>query len=165
MLSAATLVTVTISGEAKGVITKDDVLAGVIQELGDIPLTVVASSIDAGSIIYNVVSFQWFHFAYRAVLTVSTPPDYFDSADDVAAAVRDAFGDVAGSTPTGVQAVYERGLPAILAPAGASLLPDIASTLNADIMGTLLLVVGLIALLVVALGWGKNVGALSRLAV
>lgn len=164
MLSSGTLVTVTISGEAKGVLTKDDLVAGVVQELGYIPLSTVATAIDAGSILYNVVSFQWLHYAYRAVLTVAVPGDTYDSADDVADAIRSAFEDVAGSTPTAVQSQIARNAPDIAAPAGGSFLPDIAGAITSDVTRVLLIVAALVVVLAVTLGWGKNIGSLARAA-
>lgn len=161
MVPAATLVTVTIAGEAKGIQTKDDLLAAVVAELGYVPLAVVSSSIDAGSTLYNAVSFQWFHYQYRAVLTVSTPADYYDSIDEVGSDVRSAFEDVAGSTPTAVQVSTSNRTPAIDAPTGGSLLPDIGTAIESNVHGILLIVVALVVLLVVTLGWGKNIGRLA----
>lgn len=161
MLGPGSLVTVTVQGEAKGITVASDLLANAVAELVQLPLTVVASSIDAGNTLYNMVSFQWLHYGYRAVVTVSVPADTYESPDDVGIDVRNAFTDVAGSMPTAVQSTLISDAPAIDAPASFGVsLPDIGAALNTDFTRVLLVLGAVLALLVITLGWGKNVKAL-----
>lgn len=155
MLGAATVVTVTVQGQAKGTSTAADLLAEVVDELVNLPLTVLASSIDGGNQLYNAATFQWFHYNYTASVTVSTPSDTYDTIDDVALAVRSAFEDIAGSTPTAAQAVRS-GVPQLGAPAGSGVIDSIAAAVHFDVAWIVLLVLGVVVLAIVAIGWGKN---------
>lgn len=156
MLSVATIVTVTVAGEAKGLQTGADLLAAVVQQCGDIPLTVLASDIDAGNTVYNAVTFQWFHYSYVAHVTVSVPGDTYDDVAGVASDVAGVFEDVAGSTPTGVQSSQVGNAPVLGAPAGSGIVDSIGSAIGGDLTAVFLILAGLIVLIVVAIGWGKN---------
>lgn len=174
-LGPGTLVAVTIQGEAKGVITADDLLAQVVKSLRDYPLTVTASSIAAGNPVLNAIQGNWLHYSYVAQLTISTPAFQFVDANDVGQSVANAFADVAGSTPTAQQAVIVSTEGTIAQPAGSNLIGSAGDALNAvgskvsdfaaniqhDIVGLLLLAIGVIVLVIVALGWGKNTPALA----
>lgn len=157
-LPVGSLVSFTVAGEAKGVVTKDDVLAVVVAALrDDWSLNVLASSIDAGNVAWNAVTFQWFHFAYTAQLTVSVTDDSFSSVDDLVTAVRDEFADAAGSDPTGIQAQQTNKAPAIGNPAnGAGFLDGLTAVL-ATLHGDVLLVLGVLVLAIIAIAWGKNI--------
>lgn len=153
MLTPGTLVTVDVSGQTKGSLPKGDLLADVVRELSLIPLTVKSSRIDAANPIYNLATFQWFHYAYSASVTVSVPAESFDNADAVSRAVQNAFEDIATAPLTAIQARIVGTVPAIVVPADLPSLPNLSTTL--------FVIVGLLVLVIVAIGWAPNPGRLA----
>jgi len=100
MVAADSVLTLEVQGQTGGWVPTDDtgLRAGVLNRLTPY-FDVLGATITRGSTLSNILDFQWFHWQYKAVLTIKTRIGYA-SPDDVRSIVAAAFYNAGGAMPS-----------------------------------------------------------------
>jgi len=154
MVRANTTITIDIVGQTGGWLPIDDTAlrAGVLNALTPF-FDVLSFTITRGSLISNVLDFQWFHWNYGAVLVIKTRVDHNDP-DDIRSIVAGVFYDQGGAMPTVTLRTFGETQGPGVSQTGLGLLDLLTGS-------TVLLVVGA-ALLVYVVAYGPNVAPIAR---
>lgn len=122
MVPAGQTIVFDVEGETGGWFPVDDtdlrakVLAGLTPFF-----TVTEVAVTRGSTLSNVLEFQWYHWNYRAAVTLTTRVGYA-ALDDVRAVVAHAFYDAGGAMPTVTSPTYQESQGAGVTTTGPSML-------------------------------------------
>ena len=154
MVQPNTTITIDIEGQTGGWLPIDDtdLRAGVLNALTPF-VDVLGLTITRGSLLSNVLDFQWFHWNYSAVLTVRTRLGYAD-ADDLRSIVAGIFYDRGGAMPTVTLRTFGESQGPGVTQTGLGLLELLTGT-------TALVVLGVVGLVYVV-AYGPNVGPIVR---
>jgi len=154
MVKANTAITVEVVGQTGGWLPIDDTAlrAGVLNRLTPF-FDVLSCTITRGSLLANVLDFQWFHWSYSAVIVIKTRVDHGDP-DDIRSIIAGVFYDQGGAMPT----VTLRSFGETQGPGVTQTGPGLLDLLTGS---TAVLVVGVV-LLVYVVAYGPNVGAVAR---
>jgi hypothetical protein len=100
MVAADSVLTLEAQGQTGGWIPTDDTAlrAGVLNRLTPF-FDVLGATITRGSTVANILDFQWFHWQYKAIVTIKTRIGYA-SPDDVRSIVGSAFYQAGGAMPS-----------------------------------------------------------------
>lgn len=100
MVRADSVLTLQVEGQTGGWVPIDDTAlrAGVLNRLTPY-FDVIGATITRGSLLSNILDFQWFHWQYSAIVTIKTRVGYA-SADDVRSIVASAFYNTGGAMPS-----------------------------------------------------------------
>lgn len=100
MLRAGSQVTFDVQGSTGGMLPVDDtdLRNALISKLAAF-FQVVNIAIVKGSMVSNIIDFQWFHWNYSATVTIVTRMDYGD-VTDLRGVIANAFYDAGGAIPT-----------------------------------------------------------------
>lgn len=100
MVRAGETITFQVVGTTAGIIPVDatDLRTQVVDRLG-LYFLVTNAAITRGSLLSNILDFQWLHWDYRATVTIKTRLGYGD-LDDVRSVIANAFYQAGGALPT-----------------------------------------------------------------
>jgi len=149
-----TVLTIDVQGQTGGWLPTDDTAlrAGVLNMLTPY-FDIIGATITRGSMLANVLDFQWYHWNYSAVLTLKTRVGYA-SADDVRGIVAHAFYAAGGAMPSvSVRNVGESQGPGI---------NQEGLGLGGLLAGSTFVVVAALAALIYVIAYAPNVGSVAR---
>jgi len=158
MVRADTTLTFDIEGTTGGWLPIDDtdLRSGVANALTPF-VDVLEVAITRGSFLANVIDVQWWHWNYRAVVTLRTRSAYAD-ADDIRSVVAGVFYQAAGAMPSVTVRSFGEAQGAGVTQTSA---PAVRAFLNA-LTGTGVLLLVAVVGLVWIVAYGPNVGSVAR---